>query len=238
MKLEPCTLMIVDDIDYNILVLKKLIGEGEIKYIDAKDGTEALAKLKDHKPDLIFMDIRMPGLSGFDVTEMIRNDHRHQKTPIVAFTASTLKHQNEKINQMFDAYLQKPIFKKEVESVLKKFLPFSYVQKSEMEELTAVTTSDIPIECLEKIPEILDQLEHRFQSKWEKIKDSLVLYEIEEFKNELEEMAFENSCKPLLQYCAELDTGLKSFDIDLIERKLSDFPSVVTQLESAVKADD
>ena len=236
MKLEPCTIMIVDDIDYNILVLKKLIGEGEINYIDAKDGTEALAKLKDHKPDIIFMDIRMPGLSGFDVTEMIRNDPRHQKTPIIAFTASTLKQQNEKINQMFDAYLQKPIFKKDVDSVLKKFLPFSYVYQSGSEEKAAEVENDINSEYQEDITEILNQLDQIFYPKWKEIKDSLVIYEIEEFKNDLEEMAFQNSCKILLQYCAELNTGLKSFDIDLIEQKLSDFPSVIHKLQSVSKS--
>lgn len=236
MILAPCTIMIVDDIDYNILVLKKLIGTDTVDFIEAKDGTEALAKLKDHKPDLIFMDIRMPGLSGFDITEMIRKDPKHQGTPIVAFTASTLKQQNEKINLMFDSYLQKPIFKKDVETVLKKFLSFSYINKANGKE-TAENEKVISVDCREDLPEIITELKLNFQNKWLGIKDSLVIYEIEEFNKQLEEFAFQKSFKPLLQYCAELDTGLKSFDIDLIEQKLSEFPSLIEKLESYKKSE-
>src|SRR5690606_14314512 len=74
MKLAPCKIMIVDDISYNILVLKQLINSDDVTYIEAKDGTDALAKLKTEKPDLIFMDIRMPGINGFDTTELIKHD--------------------------------------------------------------------------------------------------------------------------------------------------------------------
>lgn len=236
-RLEPCTIMIVDDIDYNILVLKNLIGTNEVKFIEAKDGTEAMAKLKDYTPDLIFMDIRMPGLSGFDVTEIIRNDKKHAGTPIVAFTASTMNDQNEKINQTFDAYLQKPIFKKDVETVLKKFLPYTHINidEAQTKDTPHEINTNFSSELIEDLPQVLDQLKHLFRKKWDQIKDNLVIYEIETFKNELEEMAFQHSCSPVLQYCAELDTGLKSFDIELIEKKLSEFPSLIEKLESHQK---
>lgn len=139
MKLDPCTIMIVDDISYNTLVLKQLINSKQVKFIEAGDGTEALAKLKTEKPDLIFMDIRMPGISGFEATEIIKNDPELKHIPVVAFTASTLKDHSQLINNLFDSYLQKPIFKKEVNAILRRFLKFSYVNSTAGNKKTPVS---------------------------------------------------------------------------------------------------
>jgi len=232
-KLDPCTLMIVDDIEFNIHVLKKLIGEEKIEYIEAKDGTEALAKLKDNKPDLIFMDIRMPGINGFDLTKMIKEDSNFSETPIVAFTASTMKDHNDQINEIFDDFLQKPVFKNDVEKVLKKFLPYSYeTLKSDKAKKQQIVEENFSKECAEELPEILSQLEDNFMIKWEQIKDNLIIYEIESFKNNLEELGFQKSCPPILKFCAELDTGLKSFDIELIKTTLADFTALIAKLKS------
>lgn len=232
MKLAPCTIMIVDDISHNKLVLKQVINSDQVTFIEEKDGTNALAKLKTVKPDLIFMDIRMPGISGFDAVEAIKEDDELKHIPVIAFTASTLKDHSKQIHEMFDGFLQKPVFKKEVDAILKKFLKFSYVDIEKAEDNEKVQPPQLSAECEEVLPEIIKEIKSNFLKTWEQIKDNLVIYEIENFKNQLEEMAFQKSCTPVLQYCTELDTGLKSFDIELIERKLSEFPLLIEKLES------
>jgi signal transduction histidine kinase/ActR/RegA family two-component response regulator len=129
MKLEPCKIMIVDDISYNKLVLKQIINSDQVTYIEENDGTSALAKLKTDKPEIIFMDIRMPGISGYDAAEAIKQDKDLKHIPLIAFTASTLKDHSKQIHSLFDGYLQKPVFKKDVDFILKKHLKFSYVDK-------------------------------------------------------------------------------------------------------------
>ncbi|MGM0619577.1 MAG: ATP-binding response regulator [Bacteroidota bacterium] len=129
MQLEPCKIMIVDDISYNKLVLKQIISSEQVSYIEESDGTSALAKLKTDKPDIIFMDIRMPGISGYDAAEAIKQDKDLKHIPLIAFTASTLKDHSKQIHSLFDGYLQKPVFKKDVDIILKKHLKFSYVDK-------------------------------------------------------------------------------------------------------------
>jgi len=51
--------------------------------------------------------------------------------PLIAFTASTLKDHSKQIHRLFDGYLQKPVFKKDVDFILKKYLKFNYVEKTE-----------------------------------------------------------------------------------------------------------
>jgi signal transduction histidine kinase/DNA-binding NarL/FixJ family response regulator len=231
MKLAPCKIMIVDDISYNILVLKQLISSEDITFIEAKDGTDALAKLKTEKPEIIFMDIRMPGISGFDTTELIKQDKELKNIPVIAFTGSTLKDHNSRINNLFDGFLQKPVFKKDLEAVLKRFLKFSYVTEPEIIP-AAELQQEISDDCLKALPKVLEESQNFFLQKWEVLKDSLVIFEIESFSGELKKMAANNSCNLILNYCEELEKGIESFDIESIKRKLDEFPKLIKEMES------
>ena len=230
-KLGPCTIMVVDDIAYNIEVLKALINSKDVDYVEAFDGSEALAKLNTVKPDLIFMDIRMPGIDGFEVTRIIKNDAELKDIPIVAFSASTLKSRNDLIELLFDDFLQKPVFKKDLEGLLLKMLPDKFEYHSEDVASTDDENEEFSAEGLKKLPETIEAIEKDFMPIWDSIKGSLVIYEIEEFKNKLKELAQIQMCAPLSRYCTELDLGLQSFDIELIDRKLSGFPDLINYLK-------
>ncbi len=229
--LEPCTIMIVDDIDFNIEVLKALIDSENVKFIEAKDGTLALAKLGIEKPDLIFMDIRMPGLDGFEVTRIIKSNENLKDIPVIAFSASTLKTKKDLISLMFDDYLLKPVFKKDVDNLLKKFLPdhIKFIPKEAVQEEEKVV--EVSPECLKNIYTIIEELENDLYLKWEKLNGGLVIYEIEAFKNQLSDIAKRYDCSQIAQYCAELGMGLQSFDIDLIEKVMSSFPQLLKKLK-------
>lgn len=237
LKLAPCTIMIIDDVEYNIMILKQLIGQENVTFVEANDGSEALNKLRKIQPDLIFMDIRMPGMSGYDVIELIKEREELKNIPVVAFTASTVKFKNDKIDQLFDGYLQKPVFKNQLNKVLREFLRFEIIKENTIvDDAESIQDVDsINIDCVESLPGIIDELEHIFLASWQEIKDNLVIYEIEEFKNQLDEFIFQKPCSLIAEYCQELDIGLQSFDIELIEKQLNDFPNLINQLKKFVE---
>lgn len=228
--LDPCTILIVDDVDFNIQVLKRIIGFENITYLEAKNGEHALEILHTENPDIIFMDIRMPGINGYDVTEIIKNNEQHKKIPVIAFTASTMGDEVERIENIFDSFLQKPVFKKDVMNVLKRFLPHKYKmpEKNETDEVN----KEISPECLENLPDVIQTLENEFLSEWDSIKNDLIIFDIEDFNNRLSEYASNNLCGFLDTYCRELNQGLLTFDIELIEKKLSEFPGLISKLKS------
>lgn len=229
-KLKPCSIMIVDDIDYNIKVLKTLINSEKVKYLEAKDGNTALAILQVERPDIIFMDIRMPGMDGFELTKIIKGDEHLKDIPVIAFSASTIKNRREIIAEMFDDCLIKPVFKKSLDPILLKFIPHSI---EELEEVVVEEVKNIEFntENLQNIGHVVSVLEKEFQPKWEDIKDNLVIYEIEIFKKELADFANQESCSPLTLFCDELDLGLNAFDIELIGKKIEEFPKLKNRLK-------
>jgi CheY-like chemotaxis protein len=77
---------------------------------EAADGGEALSSARSLQPDLIILDLHMPGLDGFGVIEEIRKDPQLAATPVMALTASAMQGDREHALEMgFTSYLAKPI---------------------------------------------------------------------------------------------------------------------------------
>ena len=83
----PATVLVVDDTPANISVLLGLLGEEGHKVLVAKDGESALEQLKFVQPDLILLDVMMPGLDGFEVCRRVKQLAGFADTPILFLTA-------------------------------------------------------------------------------------------------------------------------------------------------------
>lgn len=225
--LKPATIMIIDDIDYNIDLLKKSINNSQINYIEAADGNEALNKLKTNRPDIIFLDIRMPGLNGYDVAEIIKKDDDLKDIPVIAFTASVIRSKNDRIEQLFDGFLQKPINRNALHKILYKHLEYE-LEEDQIEEMP-IENETIENETVSL--DLISELKNKQWEKWKAIKNSLIIYEIEEFANELTDIAIHYNSISLNKFCNELNMGLQSFDIETIQKKLKEFPAIISKLE-------
>ena len=104
------TVMIVEDNELNIKLFNDLLEANEYNIIQTRDGLEALKLARQHKPDLILMDIQLPEVSGLDVTKWIKEDDNLKSIPIIAVTAFAMKGDEEKIREGgCEAYIAKPI---------------------------------------------------------------------------------------------------------------------------------
>ena len=91
--------------------------------LQTKDGREALQLAREHRPDLVLMDIQLPEVSGLEVTKWIKEDENLRDIPVIAVTAFAMKGDEEKIRQGgCEAYIAKPISVSEFLETVQKFI--------------------------------------------------------------------------------------------------------------------
>ena len=104
------TVLVVEDNDLNMKLFHDLLEAHGYNILQTKDGMEALRMAREHRPDLILMDIQLPEVSGLEVTKWIKEDDELKAIPVVAVTAFAMKGDEEKIREGgCEAYIAKPI---------------------------------------------------------------------------------------------------------------------------------
>lgn len=105
----PSILYIEDDLANRTLVKRILEAEG-YRVLEAESGNEGLEIARDQRPALIFVDISMPDMDGYEVTRQLRRMDGVRGTPIVALTANVMKGDREKsLEAGCTDYIQKPL---------------------------------------------------------------------------------------------------------------------------------
>ena len=103
------TIAVVEDNSDNRMLIDALLGD-EYHLIEYEDGIEALSGLLQEKPDLVLLDISLPGMDGTEVLKNIRSDSNLNDLPVIALTAHAMSGDREKFLQLgFNEYISKPI---------------------------------------------------------------------------------------------------------------------------------
>ncbi|ALK09373.1 response regulator [Blastochloris viridis] len=106
----PKTVLIVEDNELNMKLFHDLLEAHGYATLMTRNGIDALDIARQHRPDLILMDIQLPEISGLDVTKWIKDDPQLKSIPVVAVTAFAMKGDEERIREGgCEAYLSKPI---------------------------------------------------------------------------------------------------------------------------------
>jgi two-component system cell cycle response regulator DivK len=104
------TVLVVEDNELNMKLFHDLLEAHGYNILQTKDGMDALRIAREHKPDLILMDIQLPEVSGLEVTKWIKEDENLKSIPVIAVTAFAMKGDEEKIRDGgCEAYIAKPI---------------------------------------------------------------------------------------------------------------------------------
>jgi two-component system, cell cycle response regulator DivK len=102
--------LIVEDNELNMKLFNDLLTAHGYDTLQTRDGIEALALVRRHRPDLILMDIQLPEISGLEVTRWIKEDEELRLIPVIAVTAFAMKGDRERIRDGgCEDYIAKPI---------------------------------------------------------------------------------------------------------------------------------
>ncbi len=102
--------LIVEDNELNMKLFHDLLEAQGYETLQTREGLSALSLAREHRPDLILMDIQLPEISGLEVTKWLKEDEDLAAIPVVAVTAFAMKGDEERIREGgCEAYISKPI---------------------------------------------------------------------------------------------------------------------------------
>ena len=134
------TILIVDDNAQNVELLQAFLESLPVKIVTAVDGVDALAKVAQHNPDLILLDVMMPRMSGFQVCKKLKTDPKTKDIQILMVTALNELGDIEQASECgTDDFVSKPVNKVELQTRVKSLLRVRHL-KSELERALSYLT--------------------------------------------------------------------------------------------------
>jgi signal transduction histidine kinase/DNA-binding response OmpR family regulator len=127
----PPRILVVDDREENRDLLRRILEGAGLIPLTAPGGSAALQIICEIRPDLVFLDIRMPGMDGYEVLRQLRvheSEGALPRLPVVALTASVLDNERETVlAKGFDEYIRKPFEVWEITDCISRFLGLAFV---------------------------------------------------------------------------------------------------------------
>ncbi len=103
-------ILVVEDNEKNRVLFRDILQTRGYKTLEAETGEQAIVLLQKERPDLILMDIQLPGKDGITVTKEIKANEATRDIPVFALTSYAMKGDRERMMEAgFDAYMSKPI---------------------------------------------------------------------------------------------------------------------------------
>ncbi|MFC1806900.1 PleD family two-component system response regulator [Candidatus Omnitrophota bacterium] len=116
-------ILYIEDEPEQIMVVQQRLEANGYEVISAPEGEEGCRKAHGEKPDLILLDLFLPGVNGFDICKRLKNDHATKDIPILMITASGVEYIEDQVrNAGADGYIKKPYESETLVSKVDEFL--------------------------------------------------------------------------------------------------------------------
>jgi putative two-component system response regulator len=151
-ELDKCTVLVVDDTEANVDILVEALGS-EYEVSVAMDGESALETVKTELPDIILLDIMMPGIDGYEVCQRLKSDTKTAHIPIMFLTAMTEVENKTKGFELGAVdYITKPFEVSEVKARVKTHLSLMIANKK-LQHLSSQLSKYVSSEVIQSISE-------------------------------------------------------------------------------------
>jgi two-component system, cell cycle response regulator DivK len=117
-------ILVIEDHEDNRRILRDLLEHADYEMIEAHTGEDGIALAESERPDLILMDIQLPGLDGYETTRRIKANPALSRIPIVAVTSYALSGDDRKAFEAgCDAYVTKPFSPRALLAKIREYVP-------------------------------------------------------------------------------------------------------------------
>ena len=117
------TILVIEDNELNMKLVRSLLRIGNYEMLEAIDAETGIKLTRQHMPDLILMDIQLPGMDGLRATRILKEDPNLDEIPVVAVTSYAMQGDDEKATEAGCAgYITKPINTKEFLKTIEQYI--------------------------------------------------------------------------------------------------------------------
>jgi CheY-like chemotaxis protein len=108
--MDEKTILVIEDNEMNMKLMRAVLRVGKYRMIEAPDAETGLRLIREIRPDLVLMDIQLPGMDGLSATQIIKADPELREIPIFALTGFAMESDKEKAMDIgFAGYIVKPL---------------------------------------------------------------------------------------------------------------------------------
>lgn len=224
--IAPAEILVVDDNAVNRNLLGSTFDGTHHKVRFATNGREAVDRVREHLPDVVLMDIRMPEMDGQTALTEIRKLPGADFLPVIAVTASSMVEDESRLRGVFAGYLRKPFTRPMLFREMVTFLP---------RRSASATTAAVPVIGAKAVPAewpaLLLTLRKIERALWPGVRESGAISEIKEFGLGLVELGRTRSCPHLSDYATGLVTEADAYAVARLEERLGQFPEIIREIE-------
>jgi len=222
---ENAIVLVVDDMEVNREIIMNYLPKSNLQLIEAESGEECIELVAKHKPDLILLDLKLSGISGYQTAEILRQNPEYRKIPIIAISGSDIDPRLLNDNIYFNGLIAKPISYNKMIDELAKFLKHKVIEQPN--EIVELQISD---EAKEQLPDVVDDLNNNYIPVWTKLTQLQSLKTVKVFAQDLILLGNQSGIEILSKYGSELQVYVNDFDISSMRETLHRFPELISML--------
>jgi signal transduction histidine kinase/CheY-like chemotaxis protein len=217
-RLRSSTLLVTDDNEPNRQYIEGIFKKTHHRLIFCSSGEDAIIRAREIMPDIVLLDVRMPGMDGRQALAQIRKIPGLELVPAIAVTGSSQK------DGFFSGYVHKPFSTRELFDELAEFLPRHGTRDDSENLKTALpaeaTAGPVPAELLLQLRQLL-------ADPWPGLCNTMAVNETKTFACRLEILAVQWHCNQLAVYAAKLRHDAETYAVNDLEKHLGEFAVLV-----------
>jgi PAS domain S-box-containing protein len=251
---EEAMVLVVDDNRLNRELVLAVLRDTPLTLLEASSGEEALQLAQTHQPDVVLLDLRMPGMDGRAVAQKMRQDVATSWIPILLLTAAATREETESVQQLgLDGFLTKPVRRQNLLSELRRFVPTREVARPAGKEAAPAAVPGPqaaprpgspaapppqfqPAAVPRILREIIPWLRGPILGQWKEARESLMVSRIESVAGQLKHAGAENGLPTLVDLGDQMLHAVQSYDVERMLTSLEKYPACVDNLEQQLRS--
>jgi len=238
--------LVVDDIEMNRQLVESYLEDDVMEIMHAADGKEAVEVATSQQPDIILMDIVMPGMGGLEAASILKNDARTRHIPILLVTASLNNDLNEEIQSgRIDGLLHKPVTRQLLFSEIRRLVrpvdevPPQSGDKNGSGAMLADEFKDMDPAIVAVLPQVVERMESELMPVFRAVKKTFIMSRIRDFAHQVDQFNREYGIPALEKWSEQVQEYVRRFDMLNLPVSLEAFGQIMEQLKTyEIRADE